>query len=153
MQQNVPLAVIAAVGGIAYEFGYFKLVYFAYYMTYPLFRAEICGIPHFKGGYRALSRGESDGILSENVMLSLLHIAMDKTKEELLNEIPVADSIRDSLLGSSGPYSDLLVFFKNYERGNWEEIESFTGKYGINCTSLNYAYIEAVKWCNSLIEA
>lgn len=86
-------------------------------------------------------------------MLSLLHIAMDKTKEELLNEIPVADSIRDSLLGSSGPYSDLLVFFKNYERGNWEEIESFTGKYGINCTSLNYAYIEAVKWCNSLIEA
>jgi len=86
-------------------------------------------------------------------LLSLLHIALDKTKEEMLDEIPVSDLIRTSLLGDNGPYSDLLEFYKNYEHSNWGEVARFSEKYGISCETINYAYIKSVKWCNGLIDA
>ena len=86
-------------------------------------------------------------------LLSLLHIALDKTKEEMLSELSMADKIRDSLLRDDGPYSELLVFFKNYEHANWDEVTRFAEKYGISCASINYAYVKSVKWCNDLIEA
>lgn len=86
-------------------------------------------------------------------LLSLLHIALDKTQEELLAEIPVADEIRDSLVGDGGPYSELLQFYRNYEYANWEEITRFSRKNGIRCETINEAYINAVKWCNGLIDA
>jgi len=86
-------------------------------------------------------------------LLSLLHIALDKTKEEMLDEIPVADKIRESLLGDDGPYSELLELYKNYEHANWDEVSRFSEKYGISCESINYAYIKSVKWCNGLIDA
>ncbi|NLH01580.1 MAG: diguanylate cyclase [Clostridiales bacterium] len=86
-------------------------------------------------------------------LLSLLHIALDKTKEEMLSEIPVADKIRESLLGKDGPYSEILEFFKNYEYANWEEITRFSEKHGISCNFINDAYIRSVKWCNDLIDS
>lgn len=86
-------------------------------------------------------------------LLSLLHIALDKTKEELINELSMADKIRDSLLGDNGPYSELLVFYKNYENANWDEVARFSAKYGMSCASINYAYVKSVKWCNDLIDA
>lgn len=86
-------------------------------------------------------------------LLSLLHIALDKTKEELLDEIPVDDKIRESLLEKDGPYSDMLEFFKNYEYANWDEITRFSVKNSISNDIINDAYIKAVKWTNDLIDA
>ncbi len=86
-------------------------------------------------------------------LLSLLHIALDKSQEELLEEIPVADEIRDSLLTDEGPYSELLRFFRNYEYSNWEEITKFSRKNGISGEVINEAYINSVKWCTDLIGA
>ncbi len=86
-------------------------------------------------------------------MLSLLHIALDISKEELLSQIAVADEIRDSLSQKEGVYSDILTFFRHYEYANWEEITRFADTNGISCSRISEAYIEAVKWCNDLINA
>lgn len=83
-------------------------------------------------------------------MLSLLHIAMDKSKEELMDEIPVAEDIRDSLLTDSGPFSDLLAFFNSYEYANWDEVNRFSEENGLSCQDINDCYIAAVKWYNEL---
>jgi len=85
-------------------------------------------------------------------MLSLLHIALEKTKEELLDEIPVAEDIRDSLLLKSGPYSDILAFMSNYEYSNWDAVSQFAKDNGLTSEMINDSYIAAVKWCNELME-
>ncbi|MEG1492487.1 MAG: diguanylate cyclase [Oscillospiraceae bacterium] len=85
-------------------------------------------------------------------LLSLLHIALEKTKEDMLAEIPVADEIRESLLKKDGPYSDILKFFTDYEHADWGEISRFSQDNAISCSTINDAYIKAVKWCNDLIE-
>ena len=86
-------------------------------------------------------------------MLSLLHIALEKTKEELLEEIPVADEIRESLLSKDGPYSGILDFFKCYEYAAWDDVARFADANGISGEDINEAYIAAVKWSTDLIEA
>ncbi|MDO5111398.1 MAG: diguanylate cyclase [Clostridia bacterium] len=83
-------------------------------------------------------------------MLSLLHVALDKTKEELVAEIPVADDIRESLVGKDGIYSDIVAFFGHYDYSNWEEITRFADEHYISCDAINETYIASVKWYNDL---
>ena len=85
-------------------------------------------------------------------MLSLLHIALEKTKEELFEEIPVSDDIRESLLTKNGVYSDLIPFFRNYEYANWESVSRFADEHGIDSKLITDSYTAAVKWYNSLDE-
>lgn len=84
-------------------------------------------------------------------LLSLLDIALEKTKEEVFEEITVADEIRDSLLTPEGPYSDMVRFFANYEYANWDEVAAFATKNGLTDRQINNAYIAAVKWYNDLL--
>lgn len=83
-------------------------------------------------------------------MLSLLHIAMEMTMEELLEDIPVAEEIRDSLLTSSGPYSYILQFYNHYEYANWDEVTRFADEQEITSQLISDSYISAVKWYNDL---
>jgi EAL and modified HD-GYP domain-containing signal transduction protein len=86
-------------------------------------------------------------------MLSLLHIALEKSKEQLLEEIPVAEDIRMSLLTKTGIYSDLLRFYENYEYANWEAVSQFVEENHLDPPLVNDSYIAAVKWYNDLAGA
>ena len=83
-------------------------------------------------------------------MLSLLHIALEVTKEQLLEDIPVAEEISSSLLTRHGIYSDLLRFYENYEYANWDAVSQFVEDNQLSSTLVNDSYISAVKWYNDL---
>ena len=86
-------------------------------------------------------------------MLSLLHIALERSKEQLLEDIPVAEEIRESLLSRHGVYSDLLRFYENYEYANWEAVSQFVDENHLDASKVNDAYIAAVKWYNELTKS
>jgi EAL and modified HD-GYP domain-containing signal transduction protein len=86
-------------------------------------------------------------------LLSLLHVAFEMTKAELLDEIPVSEEIRLSLLTSEGVYSDLLRFYENYEYANWDDVSKFIELNKLNSQLVNDCYIAATKWYNDLNEA
>jgi EAL and modified HD-GYP domain-containing signal transduction protein len=86
-------------------------------------------------------------------MLSLLHIAFEMSKTELLEEMPVSDEIRESLLTKNGVYSSLLQFFEDYEYANWDDVSAFVDTNRLNPSVVNDSYIAATKWYNDLIEA
>jgi len=83
-------------------------------------------------------------------MLSLLHIALEMSKEKLLEDIPVAEEISQSLLSRHGIYSDLLRFYENYEYANWEAVSQFVDENHLDATFVNDSYIASVKWYNEL---
>ncbi len=85
-------------------------------------------------------------------LFSLLHIALEKTQAELFEEIPVADEIRLSLIGDSGPHSDLVKFFSNYEYSNWDDVSTFVKQNKLSDKLINDKYIAAVKWYNDLAD-
>ncbi len=83
-------------------------------------------------------------------LLSLLHIALEKTQEELFEEIPVSEDIKESLLTKTGKYSDLVAFFAHYEYSNWDEVSQFAEEHSLGVQTINEAYVAAVKWYNDL---
>ena len=85
-------------------------------------------------------------------MLSLLHIALEKSKEQLMEEIPVAPEIRESLLTKTGLYSDMISFFENYEYANWEAVSAYVSEHQLDSSYVNDAYITSVKWYNDLVK-
>ena len=86
-------------------------------------------------------------------MLSLLHIALDISREELLEDLPVTDEIRSSLISKTGIYSDLLKFYENYEYSNWDAVSQFVEENQLDSTMVCDAYIEAAKWYSELAKA
>ena len=86
-------------------------------------------------------------------MLSLLHVALEMSKEQLMQEMPVADDIQESLLTKSGVYAGLLRFYENYEYANWDDVSEFTDENRLDSQLVNDTYIEAVKWYNDLISS
>ena len=84
-------------------------------------------------------------------MLSLLHIALDMSKEQLVEEIAVADDISDSLLNKTGIYSDLLRFYEHYEYANWDAVSQYVEENQLDPQFVNEAYISAVKWYSDLV--
>ena len=85
-------------------------------------------------------------------MFSLLHIALDKTQEELLDEITVDDDVRRSLLGNDGPYSELLAFFDAYERSIWDNVSTFAERNEVSGETIYQTYLASVRWYNDLNE-
>ncbi len=83
-------------------------------------------------------------------LLSLLHVALEKSKEELFKEIPVSDDIRDSILTKTGKYSDIVEFFSNYEYSNWELVSDFAKARQLPVDFINDCYVDSVKWYNAL---
>jgi EAL and modified HD-GYP domain-containing signal transduction protein len=86
-------------------------------------------------------------------LLSLLHVAFEMSKAELLDEIPVSEEIRDSLLTNEGIYSALLRFYENYDYANWDDVSLFIETNRLNSQLVNDSYIAATKWYNDLIES
>ena len=83
-------------------------------------------------------------------MLSLLHVALGKEQKELMDEISLAEDIRESLLGKNGRYSDLLEFFRNYEHSHWFEVSKFAKDNNLSTRVINEAYLAATKWFDEL---
>lgn len=86
-------------------------------------------------------------------MFSLLHIALEKTQEQLFEDIPMTDDIRESLTTRHGIYSDLISFFGHYEYANWDEITRFAEANRLDPQFVNDCYIAAVKWYNELVRS
>ena len=85
-------------------------------------------------------------------MLSMLHIALDMSKEDLAGEINVSEEIRESLLTKRGMYSDILRFYEDYESSNWEAVAKFVQTNHLDPSSVNEAYIASLKWYYDLTE-
>ncbi len=84
-------------------------------------------------------------------MFSLLHIALNKSQEELFAEMPVSEDISSSLMSKNGIYSDIVPFFSHYEYANWDEVSHFAEEKHIETSLISEFYMSAVKWYNDLV--
>lgn len=81
-------------------------------------------------------------------MFSLLDAIIGRPLEEILEEIGLADDIRDALLGrpeSSDRLHQLYRLVTAYERGDWPTVASAAGELGLTLESAVNLYLEALR--------
>lgn len=85
-------------------------------------------------------------------MFSMIDVLMEKTMEDVMMELPIAEGIKDALAGKEGVYKDVFDLVLAYERGDWGLIGEIAARLNINERILPDLYIEAVNWTDQVYD-
>ncbi len=104
-------------------------------------RAKFCELLAEQGPFRKKS-----GELFLVGLFSLIDAMLDKPMKELMEQMPLADEVKDVLVSRTGPYVSILEAVERYERGECRESLDILQKTGVMTDGLGEAYLEAVKY-------
>jgi len=81
-------------------------------------------------------------------MFSLLDAIMNRPLPDLLQEIPIADDIKEALLGGESRLRGAYEYALAYERGDWAKLNEAVQGMGLDETGVPELYIKAVEWAH-----
>lgn len=85
-------------------------------------------------------------------MFSTIDLLLNKPMQEALEEMHFSDSIKDVLSGrdSTGFTAQCFNIVLKYEQGDWDDAANAAGALNITVLDLNAAYVDSIKWIQSL---
>ncbi len=86
-------------------------------------------------------------------MFSMLDVLVGRPMEEILDTINVAKDISVALTIGGNPHGDLLRLVLAYEKGLWEEVDSWAGKLGLDHRKIPSGYGQSVQWAAQVFDA
>ena len=86
-------------------------------------------------------------------MFSALEYIVDATLEEILQEIPISDVVKDGMIKHEGRAGQLFDLVLCYERADWKGTKILAGELGLETNILAQAYIDCVEEVNSIWES
>jgi EAL and modified HD-GYP domain-containing signal transduction protein len=86
-------------------------------------------------------------------LFSMIDVLMNQDLENLLEELPLAQEIKDGLLGVDGLYNEVYDLIMTYEQGDWDNFSTFLNKNELSGEKIKESYLEAVKWSNEIISS
>ena len=86
-------------------------------------------------------------------MLSLLDALLDTNLSELVEKLPLTDSVKQALMLDQGLLADLLDCCKLAENADWLALQQSASKLAINEEDLLACYSQAIQWSAQLIKA
>jgi len=85
-------------------------------------------------------------------LFSMIDAILDQPMEKIMDKMPLSQPLTDALVEEKGDLAVFLNIAKCYERGNWEELDQFTGAFGIDAEKLPALYWEACEWGNNMVD-
>lgn len=86
-------------------------------------------------------------------MFSCFSYMVDATMEEILQELPVNDAVKNALLTREGKPGLLYSLILSYEKADWKESREFAGKLGLEHIDLVQLYVDCVEKVNEIWSA
>lgn len=83
--------------------------------------------------------------------LSIIDIIFEMDMKDALKSIPIADELKDSLLGKETKYSDAMSLCYAYEKGLFDGAIISAKKINYNLDHLLEDYIESVAWAEKML--
>ncbi|HOQ23415.1 MAG TPA: HDOD domain-containing protein [Bacillota bacterium] len=87
-------------------------------------------------------------------LFSMIDALLEKPMDEILNELPLSERVRDALKGKAGDLRNILNLIICYEQGNWAEIKyhlALLSNLGIRENELPHLYRNSLVWANNLL--
>lgn len=86
-------------------------------------------------------------------MFSALEYIVDATLEEILQEIPISDVVKDAMIKHEGKAGKLFELVLSYERADWKATKTLANEMELQTNILAQAYIDCVEEVNSIWES
>ncbi|MBU0943015.1 MAG: HDOD domain-containing protein [Proteobacteria bacterium] len=82
-------------------------------------------------------------------LFSLLDAMLDNSMEYLMAQLPLTDSVKNSLTERRGNMFLFLLAIEQYEIGNWEHFDQTANAIGLDQEKVTGFYLDAVGWADS----
>ncbi len=86
-------------------------------------------------------------------MISTTDALIGRPLEEIVEELPVANNIKNALLGQKGIYGMVYSLILCYEKGNWEEVNRLSNKLRLSNRELPHIYTEAIRNVAEIVDS
>lgn len=86
-------------------------------------------------------------------MFSALEYIVDATLEEILQEIPISDVVKDAMIKHEGKAGKLFDLVLSYERADWKATKALANELELQTNILAQAYIDCVEEVNGIWES
>ena len=97
------------------------------------------------------------GIFSPSLFMmglfSLLDVILDKPMEAAVKEVALDERVREALVDKTGDFYKVLDFIFSYEHGAWETVAIKIVQYNLDLEEITTAFIEALVWYKTLLDA
>lgn len=84
-------------------------------------------------------------------LFSVLDVILEKSMEDALKMVMVAEEIRDALIWKKGPLAPVLELMVNYETADWQAVFRQLLLAEIDVKPISDAYEEALRWYRDLM--
>ncbi len=115
-------------------------------VTQSILRARFCEL---LAPYAGLFRRSEDLFLMG--MFSMIDAMLDRPLSEILEEIPIAEDIKEALLGKENRLGEVYQFVLSYERGEWDRLFRQGSQLGMEEAKVGYLYMDAVQWSSGFL--
>ena len=116
------------------------------FLRLSLMRANFCS--SLMNYAKNMPIGKSDAYLMG--MFSTLNYLIDAPMEEILQQIPLCQEIKDALLRHEGRCGLLYDLAVSYERADWTQIDQLAGELGIQTNLLTSLYFNCMEEVNRI---
>jgi EAL and modified HD-GYP domain-containing signal transduction protein len=83
-------------------------------------------------------------------LFSLVDAFFDQPKSDILQNLPIADDIKDALSGKDGQLRRIYELVVAYEEANWDKVLELTRKTGVADKDAPILYRRAVNWADNV---
>jgi EAL and modified HD-GYP domain-containing signal transduction protein len=84
-------------------------------------------------------------------MFSLLDSLLDRPIEQIVDEIPVDESIKLALIKGQGILGSLLALVIAYEQAEWEKVQQLCARLKLDRAAMSECYDQSVQWTAELL--
>ncbi len=84
-------------------------------------------------------------------LISTTDALVGRPMEEILDELPITSKIKEALLGKPNTYGMAYLLTLCYERGDWEGVNEWSDKLGLNREELPGIYTSAIENVSEII--
>jgi c-di-GMP-related signal transduction protein len=106
-----------------------------------IIRAKFC---ESLGSFSGLSLRAEDLFLMG--MFSLIDAILDRSLSDILSEIPIANDVKEALMGEKNRLRNILEYVLLYEKGEWDHLSLQASKLGMDEAIPLRLYLDAIKW-------
>jgi len=97
--------------------------------------------------------GQSPETLFLMGQFSLLPAMLDVPMEQIVGQLPLAEGVRQALLGADNVFGQWLALARGFERGDWAVVDAALEGLGLDPVAVATAYAQAVEWTDDLFRS
>lgn len=84
-------------------------------------------------------------------LFSTINAFLDRSMEEIMEEIPIQEEVKAALLGEENIYAALLSFIVAYEKGDWPKVKDLTVALNLNEKTIPSLFQTSIDWAQQLL--